>query len=84
MRRVLIPILAAAMALLLSAPLALAVPLHQHYLTAPSGTVVPIARGVCDNEIQTALEQLHANVHLGAPTTAFAGNPIGFSAGACP
>ncbi len=76
---------AAAMTALVTSS-ALAVPLHQHYISTPGGGSVPIAHGICANELQTAIDNLHAHVHLGAPTTAFAmeANPIGFSVSSCP
>lgn len=76
MRRFIIATLSAGLIMLASAASALAVPLHQHYITTPSGEVVPIAGGICKNELQTALDNLHANVHLGAPGKAFTTNPV--------
>ena len=84
MRRLLVPILAVAALLALSAAPTLAVGLHQHYLTLPSGKVVPIAQGICKNGLQTAIDNLHDNVHFGSPTAAFAGNPVAFSVTGCP
>ncbi len=84
MHRLGISTFVAALLLALSASTALAVPLHQHYIVTPSGEAAAIAQGICMNDLQTAVDQLHANVHFGAPTEAFATNPVGFSAGACP
>lgn len=83
MPRTVITMLSTAILLLASGSAANAVPPHQHYLTTPSGEVVPIALGICANELNTALEQLHANVHLGAPADAFASNPVSLSTGSC-
>lgn len=86
MRQLIAAALTAATILAISASSALAVPLHQHYVHTPSGQVVPIANAVCGNELQNAIDNLHANVHLGAPTAAFAmdQNPVGFSVSPCP
>jgi hypothetical protein len=84
MRRLLVPLLAGAALIALAASPTLAVGLHQHYLTLPSGQVVEIAAGICKNDLQTAIDNLHDNFHLGSPTAAFAGNPVGFSATGCP
>lgn len=84
MRRLFAPLLAGALLLGLSASPTLAVGFHQHYLTLPSGQVVAIAGGICKNGLQHAIDNLHANFHLGSPTAAFATNPVGFSAGGCP
>ena len=83
MRRLVISTVLASMLVLGVASTASAVSLHQHYVTTPSGEVVPIAQGVCMNDLQNAVDNLHANVHFGAPATAFGSNPIAFSAGAC-
>lgn len=85
MRRLILAALTSGLLLLTVASTTMAVGFHQHYITTPSGEVVPIALGVCQNELQNAIDNLHANVHFGAPTQAFATNPIGFSAVApCP
>lgn len=85
MRRLILAAVTSSLLLLTFASTTLAVGFHQHYITTPSGQVVPIAQGVCKNELQNAIDNLHANVHFGAPTEAFASNPIGFSAVApCP
>lgn len=84
MRRLVISTIAASMLLLGAVSTALAVPLHQHYVTTPSGQVVPIAQGVCMNDLQNAVDNLHANVHQGAPAAAFASNPVGLTSGPCP
>jgi hypothetical protein len=84
MRRLLAPFLAGAALLALSASPTLAVGLHQHYLTLPSGQVVEIAAGICKNDLQTPIDNLHDNFHLGSPTAAFAGNPVAFSVTGCP
>lgn len=84
MRRHLIALLSAGLLLLASGSATLAVGFHQHYVTTPSGEVVPIAQGVCHNQLQDAIDNLHEHVHFGAPTDAFASNPIAFTAGACP
>lgn len=84
MRRHLIAPVTAAVLLLASASATLAVGFHQHYLTTPSGEVVPIAQGVCLNELQEPIDNLHEHVHFGAPADAFGSNPISFAAGACP
>lgn len=85
MRRLLIATMTAGLLTLGTAASTLAVPLlHQHYLTTPSGNVVAIARGICKNQIQAAIDNLHPNVHLGAPGAAFASNPIALTTGACP
>ncbi|HSL97527.1 MAG TPA: hypothetical protein VK831_03050 [Candidatus Deferrimicrobiaceae bacterium] len=84
MRRFIASILAGSAILVLSASPTLAVGLHQHYLTTPSDELVPIARGVCENDLQSAIDNLHVHVHLGAPTEAFSTNGIEFSAGSCP
>lgn len=83
MRRLVISTLLASMLVLGLASTASAVTLHQHFITTPSGEVVPIAQGVCMNNLQNALENLHANVHFGAPAAAFGSNPIAFAPGAC-
>lgn len=84
MRRLIAPLLAGAALLGLAVTPTLAVGLHQHYLTLPSGEVVPIAVGVCENDLQNAIDNLHDNFHNGSPTAAFAENPVAFSAGGCP
>jgi hypothetical protein len=84
MRRLLAPILAVAALVALSASPTLAVGLHQHYLTLPSGQVVEIAAGICKNDLQSAIDNLHEQFHLGSPTAAFAENPVAFSVTACP
>lgn len=84
MRRLIAAILSSSAIVVLSASPALAVGLHQHYLTTPSSELVPIARGVCKNDLQAAIDNLHAHVHLGAPTEAFSTNGIEFSAASCP
>lgn len=53
------------------------VPLHQHHLTTPGGNEVEFARGICKNELQTPMNNLHRQVHLGSPGDAWAEN--GFS-----
>lgn len=84
MRRLLAPLLAVAALLTLAAAPTLAVGLHQHYLTLPSGQVVEIAQGICMNGLQIPIDNLHDNFHLGSPTAAFADNPVGFSVSGCP
>lgn len=42
------------------------VPLHQHYINTPHGPVA-IASQFCDGEQSVAFDNLHFNVHLGAP-----------------
>jgi hypothetical protein len=76
MRRLFLAVVTAGLILLSTATATLAVPFHQHYITTPSGEVVPIALGVCTNGLQNAIDNLHANVHLGAPGQAFSSNPI--------
>lgn len=84
MRRLLAPLLAGAALLALAATPTLAVGLHQHYLTLPSGQVVEIAVGICENDLQAAIDNLHEHFHLGSPTAAFAENPVAFSVTGCP
>jgi hypothetical protein len=84
MRRLLAPLLAGAALLPLAATPTLAVGLHQHYLTLPSGQVVEIAVGICENDLQGAIDNLHEHFHLGSPTAAFAENPVAFSVTGCP
>ncbi len=84
MRRIFLAAFTSGLLLLVLASTALAVPFHQHYITTPSGEVVPIAQGICKNDLQQAIDNLHANVHFGAPTQAFVANPIGFSTSGCP
>ncbi|HEX7196512.1 MAG TPA: hypothetical protein VF364_06725 [Candidatus Limnocylindria bacterium] len=84
MRHLFLAILTAGLLLALSVTSTLAVGLHQHYITTPSGAVVPIAQGICANHLQTAIDQLHANVHLGEPGQAFASNPVALHVGSCP
>lgn len=79
MRLPIVPSLVAAVLLLLSASATLAadVPLHQHTLTTPSGNEVQFAGGICKNRLQTPMNNLHMNVHLGSPGDAWRAN--GFS-----
>jgi len=84
MPRFILSIVAAALMLLLTVSATLAVPLHQHVMTTPSGHQVWIAQGICKNDLQTPIDNLHANVHLGAPGSAFASNPIGLVVQGCP
>jgi hypothetical protein len=84
MRRFVISLALGASLLAASASATLAIGLHQHYLTTPSGEVVMIAKGICANDLQNAIDNLHEHFHLGAPTGAFAGNPITFTVGTCP
>jgi hypothetical protein len=84
MRRLLAPLLAGAALIALSASPTFAVGLHQHYLTLPSGQVVEIAKGICKNDLQAAIDNLHDNFHLSSPAAAFAGNPVAFSVTGCP
>jgi hypothetical protein len=84
MRRLLGPLFAGAALIALSASPTLAVGLHQHYLTLPSGQVVEIAAGICANDLQIAIDNLHEHFHLGSPTEAFADNPVAFSVTGCP
>lgn len=84
MRRLIAPVFAVAALLALAVTPTFAVGLHQHYLTLPSGQTVSIAGGVCMNDLQNAIDNLHDNFHLGSPTAAFAENPVTFSAGGCP
>jgi Ni,Fe-hydrogenase III small subunit len=84
MRRLLAPLLAGALLLPLAVTPTLAVGLHQHYLTLPSGQVVEIAVGICENDLQGAIDNLHEHFHLGSPTAAFAENPVAFSVTGCP
>lgn len=83
MRRLLAPLFAGAVLIALSAGPTLAVGLHQHYLTLPSGQRVEIAAGICKNDLQNAIDNLHENFHFGSPTEAFAGNPVEFSVTGC-
>ncbi|HET6379565.1 MAG TPA: hypothetical protein VFH63_00820 [candidate division Zixibacteria bacterium] len=76
MRRLVTALLAATLLVMLSVSASLAVPLHQHYLTTPGNGPVPIALGICRNELQRAIDNLHANFHLGAPGAAFSQNPV--------
>ena len=84
MRRLIAPILAAAALLAVAAAPTLAVGLHQHYLTLPSGEIVEIAQGICKNDLQAAIDNLHDNFHLGSPNDAFGENPVVFSLSGCP
>jgi hypothetical protein len=84
MRRFLIAAITSGLLLLALASTALAVPFHQHYITTPSGEVVPIAQGICKNDLQQAIDNLHEHVHFGAPTQAFATNPVAFTVTGCP
>ena len=84
MRRLVTSTLTATLLLLLSVSATLAVPLHQHVMTTPSGQEVWIAQGICKNSIQNGIDNLHANFHLGAPAEAFATNGISFVVTGCP
>lgn len=84
MRRFVISLALGASLLAASASATLAVGLHQHYLTTPSGEVVVIAQGICANDLQNPIDNLHEHFHLGAPAAAFGTNPIVFGVGGCP
>lgn len=61
----------------------LAAPPHEHHIVTPSGQDVAINPAVCNKIEQLhepVLHNLHAHFHLGAPTAAFATNPITFYA----
>lgn len=83
MRQLFVSTAISAVVLMVSASATLAVGLHQHYITTPSGKVVVIAPGICRMDLQGPIDNLHENFHLGAPIAAFATNPISFTAGAC-
>lgn len=72
MRRIVTSLLTATLLLVFSVSATLAVPMHQHVLTTPSGQQAWIAQGICQNDLQNALDNFHANVHTGAPSGAFA------------
>ena len=84
MHQLFVSIATSAAVLMVSASATLAVGLHQHYITTPSGQVVVIAPGICRMDLQGPIDNLHENFHLGAPFVAFATNPILFKAGAFP
>lgn len=85
MRRLVLSVLTSAIVLLATASAALAVPLHQHELTSPSGNAVQIAKGICKNDLQRAIDNLHMNVHLGTPgQQAWANNGVSLAVVPCP
>jgi hypothetical protein len=53
-------------------------------VTTPSGQQAWIAQGICKNDLQNAIDNLHANFHLGAPAAAFATNGVSFAVAGCP
>ena len=61
----------------------LAAPPHEHHIVTPSGQDVAINPAVCNNIDllhDPVLHNLHEHFHFGAPTGAFATNPITFYA----
>ena len=84
MRRIVTALLTATLLLAFSVSATLAVGFHQHLVTTPSGQQASIAQGICANRLQNAIDNLHANVHLGAPADAFATNGVSIVATSCP
>ena len=84
MRRIVLSIVTAALLTMLSVSATLAVGFHQHVVTTPSGQQAWIAQGICKNDLQNAIDNLHANFHLGAPAAAFATNGVSFAVAGCP
>ena len=59
---------------------------HRHFIEQPDGTRVPVGPVVCgDPKMQTAFNEFHAHIHVGAANTAFDHdhNPVDIKAGPC-
>jgi hypothetical protein len=84
-RRIIALITVAAMLVFVASPAqASHVQLHRHLLNPPGTTEVELARGICKNElVNPALHNVHVHFHEGAPTEAFATNPVDERATAC-
>ncbi len=88
MRRILLlltaAMLVAVMAVATAGP-AMALNPHRHLLTTPGTEDVEIFQGYCRGDApERALENVHENFHAGAPTEAFATNPVDERAAPCP
>lgn len=84
MRRLVLSTITAGILVLFSLSATLAVGLHQHVITTPSGQQAWIAQGICKNDLQEPIDNLHERFHQGAPAQAFATNPVAFVAQGCP
>jgi hypothetical protein len=83
MRRLAVAILMSFVFVMATASAAFAVDPHQHVMTN-DGTQTWIARGICINDLQRAVDAFHAKVHTGTPMDAQASNPARITAVACP
>ncbi len=88
MKRLSVAVVAAWVVLATTVVPAAAAPLHQHFITTPSGQVISLAPSFClmpaifgeGAQAHIALENLHQHFHMGAPVEiAFVNNPIFFS-----
>jgi hypothetical protein len=62
------------------------VPAHHHFIEQPDGTRVAVGPDACgDPKMQTAFNEFHAHIHVGAANTAFdhGHNPVDIKAGPC-